>query len=147
MAYREVTRLPDAHLLIWWLLDGVTRDQFVQLSAEEQATHFVREAVTEVPTTAIDFRQQLAVSTQAMKPAPEPSVPTAQWYIHAALKSCTRYDTPSRNLSEGEVAITDQEVRWKDAGDIDEHHERVNDVTITRDGQQRVTKITRRTRT
>lgn len=129
---REVTRMPDQVQLHWRLLEGYTLDEWRRLPLESPER---RNSEKEVRVMYVD------PSDEYEKHMPT-SHPTGTWYLFAIGGGAARFDTPTGELEPGDIAITSEEVIWKD--DNGEYSSRYapKDVTITRDARSDVTTVT-----
>lgn len=137
---REVQRLPDRIVLHWIQLDGVTYDQWIRmkLDSDDRNAKVLDYVIMNAPAT-VDPRREKQL--EPYKPA------GAGWYFKGAEglpggREVKTFDTPSKNLEVGDVWIGEDEVMWKDTNE--ELSAPKADVTITRDGANRVTQVRRK---
>lgn len=84
---------------------------------------------------------------QEVYPEPVPEYPNAHWYPAQWTPKAETFDTPSKNLERGQINVTGNRVVWvEDAPDAQWQDGKADEVTIARDGSNRVTSVTRKTR-
>ena len=141
---REVQRLPDDVILVWYALPrGLSLAQFVALQPHEQALTLVSEFRNRVPQATVN-RATAAGSLDSVKTFQPVDLPSATWHL-VAFMDARQFNTPTGDLDADDVALDGNTILFKDAdGTYDELP--LTSVTIKRDAQNAITKVTRKGR-
>ena len=141
---REVQRLPDDVILVWYALPlGMTVEEFSTLTPSDQASVQLGHVRNRMPSASLNRTNAvtLAKTTAARVPT---NLPSAEWHL-VALLDARHFNTPTGDLDADDVALDGNTILFKDAdGTYDELP--LTSVTIERDAQNAITKVTRKGR-
>ena len=141
---REVQRLPDDVILVWYALPlGMTVEEFSTLTPSDQASVQLGHVRNRMPSASLNRTNAvtLAKTTAARVPT---NLPSAEWHL-VALLDARQFTTLSGNLDNNDVAIDGGMVLYKDVtGDYAERP--LADVVIVRDASKVIVSVTKRVR-